>query len=57
MADGRSALQARDFSATVMSGTGMECWWTIPMPSATTSCGELMSTGRLPTKIDPESGL
>ena len=29
------------FSATVITGTSMKCWWTIPMPSLIAAAGEL----------------
>ena len=28
------------FSATVMTGMSMKCWWTIPIPSAIASLGD-----------------
>ncbi len=44
------------FSATVMTGMSMKCWWTMPMPAAMASFDERMVTGRPSTRISPESG-
>ena len=33
------------FSATVITGISMKCWWTIPIPRSIASLGELIATG------------
>ena len=45
------------FSATVITGTSMKCWWTIPMPSLIAVAGESTSTRVPSTKISPSVGL
>src|SRR5947209_17221866 len=45
------------FSATVITGTSMKCWWTIPMPSSIATDGDPISTGRPSIRISPASGL
>jgi len=44
------------FSATVKTGTSMKCWWTMPMPAAMASPGELKVTGFPSTTISPSDG-
>ena len=45
------------FSATVITGTSMKCWWTMPIPSLIAADGEAISTGLPSTRISPASGL
>jgi hypothetical protein len=44
------------FSVTVMTGTSMKCWCTMPMPSSIARDGESISTSRPSTRISPSSG-
>jgi hypothetical protein len=44
------------FSATVITGTSMKCWWTMPIPSAMARVGESIVTGRPSTMTSPSSG-
>ena len=44
------------FSATVITGMSMKCWWTIPIPESIASRGEWMRSG-LPFSLNsPSSG-
>ena len=53
---GTSSRAITRFSATVMLGTSVKCWYTMPMPSAWASCGESIARSRTPTTIWPASG-
>ena len=41
---------------TVIDGTSVKCWWTIPRPAAIASRGERKATGRPSMRISPASG-
>ena len=43
------------FSATVNTGTSMKCWWTMPMPAAMASRGEVNVRATPSTRISPSS--
>ena len=45
------------FSVTVITGTSMKCWWTMPMPRSIARDGEVTSAGSPFTRISPSSGL
>jgi hypothetical protein len=45
------------FSVTVITGTNMKCWCTMPMPRSIASAGELIWTGSPPTRISPSVGV
>ena len=53
----RGSLASTMFSATVMTGTSMKCWWTMPMPRSMASSGDPMLTGRPSTRTSPSSGV
>ena len=53
---GTSSRAITRFSATVMLGTSVKCWYTMPIPSAWASCGDRMSRSRPATVIWPASG-
>jgi hypothetical protein len=44
------------FSATVMTGTSMKCWWTIPIPRSMARRGESIATASPSIRISPSSG-
>ena len=44
------------FSATVMTGTSMKCWWTIPIPRSIACRGESIDTGCPSSRSSPSSG-
>jgi hypothetical protein len=44
------------FSATVMTGISMKCWWTIPIPLRIASFAEEKATGFSLILISPSSG-
>ena len=45
------------FSATVITGTSMKCWNTMPIPSSMAVLGESITTGSPFNRISPSSGL
>jgi hypothetical protein len=45
------------FSVTVITGTSMKCWCTMPMPSSIARDGDVTWTGSPLTRISPSSGL
>ena len=45
------------FSATVITGMSMKCWWTIPIPAPIASLAEWNVTDLPWRRISPESGL
>src|SRR3954452_18177181 len=44
------------FSATVMTGISMKCWWTMPIPRSIAARGESIVTGSPRTTTRPSSG-
>ena len=44
------------FSATVITGMSMKCWWTIPIPAPIASFADANTTGLPPSRISPASG-
>ena len=44
------------FSVTVITGTNMKCWWTMPMPSSIAFEGESTATGLSLMRTSPSSG-
>ena len=44
------------FSATVITGISMKCWWTIPTPASIAARGEPSWTGLPLMRISPWSG-
>jgi hypothetical protein len=45
------------FSATVITGMSVKCWWTMPMPASMAACGESILTGLPSSRISPASAL
>ena len=45
------------FSATVNTGTSMKCWWTMPIPAAIASAGEVNTCDLPSMRMSPSSGL
>ena len=44
------------FSATVITGISMKCWWTIPTPASIAALGEPSRTGLPLIRTSPSSG-
>ena len=53
----RGSSASTMFSATVMTGTSMKCWNTMPMPRSMAVFGESITTGSPFNRISPSSGL
>ena len=52
----RGSAPSTRFSATVITGTSMKCWCTMPMPSAIARRGESIATSSPSSRISPSSG-
>ncbi len=52
----RGSAPSTRFSATVITGTSMKCWCTMPMPSPIALRDESIVTFSPPSRISPSSG-